>query len=442
MKQRAQWSSSLGFVLATSGAAVGLGNIQRFPYIVSEAGGAGFVFIYLLCVALIGLPLILVEFAIGRHTQRNPVCAIEKLKPGTKWKWVGGLGILTAFCILSYYSVVAGWTIGFVALMAQGSYMDIHTFTADPLRVIGYMAVFMAIVMYVVRKGIHKGIERWSKILMPILAVLMIGLIVRSLTLPGAMEGVSYYLKPDFSEINGRAILLALGQAFFSLCVGEAVLVTYGSYAPKKENLVRSATSIAIFDTVIALLAGLVIFPALFAFGKTPQQGVGLTFAVLPQVFLEMPGGQIFGALFFVLLAFAAITTGNALLEIPVIYLIDSKLWPRKRAVWVVGGLALLLGVPSALSHGASSFLTNLSFGIVDFDGFYNIMDFAWGNLAMVITGGLLAIFAGWIWGAKNAADELAQGSKFVALRPVWIGIIKYLAPLAVLIIFLGVFIT
>lgn len=442
MKQRGQWGSSLGFILATSGAAVGLGNIQRFPYIVTEAGGAGFVFIYLLCVALIGLPLILVEFAIGRHTQRNPVCAIERLKPGTKWKWVGGLGILTAFCILSYYSVVAGWTIGYVMQMARGSYVDIHEFSADPVRVIGCMGIFMLIVMYVVSKGIHKGIERWSKILMPILAVLLIGLIVRSLTLPGAMEGVHYYLKPDFSAVSGRSVLLALGQAFFSLCVGEAVLVTYGSYAPKKENLIRSATSIAIFDTMVALLAGLVIFPALFAFGKDPQQGVGLTFAVLPQVFLEMPGGQIFGALFFVLLAFAALTTGIALLEIPVIYLIDSKRWPRRRAVWVIGGLALLLGIPSALSHGASPFLTNLSFGIVNFDGFYNIMDFAWGNLAMVITGGMMAIFAGWIWGAKNAADELAQGSNFSALRPMWIAIIKYLAPLAVLVIFLSVFIT
>ncbi len=438
---RSNWKSSLGFVLATSGAAVGLGNIQRFPYIVSEAGGAGFVFIYLLCVLLIGVPLVLVEFSIGRHTQRNPVCAIERIRPGSRWKWVGGLGILTAFCILSYYSVIAGWTIGYIVQMLTGKVEDIHAFSADPLKVMGYMLLFVGIVMAVVRKGIHKGIERWSKILMPILAVLLVGLIVQALTLPNAWEGVKYYLDPDFSEITGRTVLLALGQAFFSLCVGEAVLVTYGSYAGRSENLIRSGVSIAIFDTAIAFLAGLVIFPALFAFGKAPAQGVGLTFAVLPDVFLQMPGGSVFGALFFVLLAFAAITTGIALLEIPVIYFVDSKKWSRNKAVWIVGIASVILSIPSALSHGASKGLTELDFGIAEFKGFYNIMDFVWGNLAMVITGGLLAVFTGWVWGAKNAADELSIGSNFKHLKPIWIGLVKYVIPVAILLILLGIFI-
>ncbi|HPE84655.1 MAG TPA: sodium-dependent transporter [Chlamydiales bacterium] len=438
---RGNWKSSLGFVLATSGAAVGLGNIQRFPYIVSQAGGAGFVFIYLLCVLLIGVPLILVEFAIGRHTQRNPVCAIERIRPGSRWKWVGGLGIITAFCILSYYSVVAGWTLGYIVQMTTGRVEEIHQFAADPLKVIGYMVAFIGIVMAVVSKGIHKGIERWSKILMPILAVLLLGLIARALTLPGAWEGVKYYLDPDFSEITGHSVLLALGQAFFSLCVGEAVLVTYGSYASKSENLIRSGISIALFDTAIAFLAGLVIFPALFAFGKSPTQGVGLTFAVLPDIFLQMPWGQFFGVLFFVLLAFAAITTGIALLEIPVIYFIDSKKWSRKKAVWVVGIAAAILGIPSALSHGANLNLSELDLGIMHFKGFYNIMDFAWGNLAMVVTGGLLAVFAAWVWGVKGAADELAVGSNFKRLRPIWIALVKYVIPIAILFIMLGIFI-
>ena len=426
--------------MATSGAAIGLGNIQRFPYIVAEGGGAGFVFIYLMCVAVIGLPLILVEFAIGRHTQRNPVCAIDRIKPGSRWKWVGGLGILTAFFILTYYSVVAGWTLGYVVNMAKGDLVDIHEFAKDPLKVIGYMVIFIGIVMAVVRKGIHKGIERWSKILMPVLTVLLLGLVVRALTLPGAWEGVKYYLTPDFTEMNWRMVMLALGQAFFSLCVGEAVLVTYGSYAPKSENLLTSGVSIALFDTTIALLAGLVIFPSLFAFGMSPQQGVGLTFAVLPQVFMKMAGGPFFGAVFFLLLAFAAITTGIALLEIPVIYLIDSKGWSRRKAVWAMGLLALVVGVPSALSHGASPVLSNVRF--FDFDGFYNIMDFAWGNLGMVLTGGLLAIFAGWVWGVKKASEEIAIGSKgFVTLRPIWMALVKYIVPVAVLVILAGVFI-
>lgn len=437
-KSRGQWRSSLGFILATSGAAVGLGNIQRFPYIVAEGGGAGFVFIYLLCVALLGVPLILVEFAIGRHTQRNPVCAIERIRPKSYWKWVGGLGILTAFFILTYYSVVAGWTFGYVVQMAQSAPQDVHVFAQDPLQVIGYMVIFLGIVMAVVRKGIHKGIERWSKILMPVLTVLLIGLVIRALTLDGAYEGLKYYLTPDFSEIGPRTVLLAMGQAFFSLCVGEAVLVTYGSYAPKSENLITSGASIALFDTVIALLAGLVIFPALFAFGKSPDQGVGLVFNVLPDVFLQMPGGAFFGVIFFLLLAFAAITTGIALLEIPVIYLIDSKKWSRKKAVWVMGLLAFVVGIPSALSHGISPGLSNLRFW--DFDGFYQIMDFAWGNLGMVITGGLLAIFTGWVWGAHRAAEELAIGSPhFAPVRKAWMWLIKYFVPIAVAAIFIGV---
>ncbi|MCP5492574.1 MAG: sodium-dependent transporter [Chlamydiales bacterium] len=437
---RGKWGSSLGFILATSGAAIGLGNIQRFPYIVAEGGGAGFVFVYLLCVALIGLPLILVEFAIGRHTQRNPVCAIERIRPGSRWKWVGALGILTAFFILTYYSVVAGWSLGYIVNMAKGELVDIHEFASDPLKAIGYMAAFIGIVMWVVSRGIHKGIELCSKILMPVLVVLLLILMVRALMLPGAWSGVEYYLKPDFSHLSWRMVMLALGQAFFSLCVGEAVLVTYGSYALKSENLLRSGASIALFDTAIALIAGLVIFPALFAFGMEPQQGVGLTFAVLPQVFLKMAGGPVFGVIFFALLAFAAITTGIALLEIPVIYLIDSRGWKRKRAVCLMGGLAFLLGIPSALSHGASPVLSNIRF--FDFDGFYNIMDFAWGNLGMVITGGALAIFAGWVWGAKSAADELLIGSEsFTKFKPLWMGLVKYFAPVAVLVILIGVFV-
>jgi NSS family neurotransmitter:Na+ symporter len=439
---RGKFGSTLGFILATSGAAIGLGNIQRFPYIVSEGGGAAFVFIYLCCVVLLGLPLILVEFSIGRHTQRNPVCAIDKLRPHSIYRGIGFLGIFTAFFILTYYSVVGGWAIGYVFRMLFDVKTDIHKFAKNPYNSLFYMVIFFSIIIFVVSRGIRKGIERYSKILMPILFFILLILVVRSLTLENSFKGVKYYLNPDFSEVNLRVILLALGQAFFSLCVGEAVLITYGSYASKKENLLSSASYIAIFDTLIAFLAGLIIFPALFSFGQEPTQGVGLTFAIFPKIFMKMPFGNIFGSLFFLLLSFAAITTGIALLEMPVIYLIDSRKWKRKKAVFVVGGVAFLLGIPSALSKGANSFLTNIHLKVIDQTGFYDIMDFIWGNLGMVMGGGLIAIFVAWVWGIENAAGELLVGcDKFYRVKKFWAFMVKYLIPIFIFFIVLSLFI-
>ena len=441
--QRGKWGSRLGFILATSGAAIGLGNIQRFPYMTAEGGGSAFVFIYIFFVILLGVPLILVEFSLGRHTQRNPVCAIDKIRPKSLWKGVGALGILTAFFILSYYSVIGGWTLGYIVQTFFNIQPNLPEFASNPVNVIGYMALFISLTMMIVIKGVKKGIERYSKIFMPLLFFLILILVARSLTLPGCVEGIKYYLKPDFSELTPRVFLLAMGQAFFSLSIGEAVLITYGSYTTKSERLPSSAGYIAGFDLLIALLSGLIIFPAIFSFGESPHQGVGLTFMVLPKIFLKMPFGNLFGAIFFLLLAFAAITTSIALLEMPVMYLIDSKKWSRKKAVWFVGTLAFLVGIPSALSHGASPSLTKLPFTLFKQESLYNLMDFVWGNLAMALCGGLLAIFVGWIWGAKKAAKELQIGCKgFARLAPTWIFIIKYLAPTLILIILLSLLIT
>ncbi|KPK32821.1 MAG: hypothetical protein AMS24_03040 [Chlamydiae bacterium SM23_39] len=437
--KRATWGSKIGFILSASGAAIGLGNIQRFPYLTAEGGGALFVFIYLICVIFIGLPLILVEFSLGRYAQKNPVCAIEKIKPN--YKWIGYLGILTAFFILTYYSVVGGWAIGYVINMIFNLKIDIFNFAANPLYAIGYMALFFTIVMLVVMRGIRRGIERYNKILMPILFFLIIILMVKSLTLKGSFEGVKYYLKPDFSEINTRIFLLALGQAFFSLCIGEAVLITYGSYASKKENLASSALYIAFFDTLIAMLIGFVIFPAIFSFGETPTQGVLLSFYVLPKIFSKMVFGNIFGSLFFILLSFAAVTTAIALLEMPVAYLIDKKRWNRRKAVWIVGMVAFVLGIPSALSKGGSRFLSDIKFNFIKQKGFYDIMDFVWGNLSMVLGGGFLAFFVGWIWGAERASEELKIGcERFIKIKPFWIFIVKFLAPVFIFIILLSLF--
>ncbi|MBP9841872.1 MAG: sodium-dependent transporter [Simkaniaceae bacterium] len=411
---RGKWGSSLGFILASSGAAVGLGNIQRFPYITAEHGGAAFILLYLACVVLLALPLMLVEFAIGRHTQRNPVCAIEKIKPNSPWKWVGVLGIFTAFFILSYYSVMGGWTISYI----------FDAKTPSSLNTITYMALFLTLCAAIVSQGVHKGIERASKILMPLLLLILVILVVHSLMLEGSEVGLAYYLKPDFSELDAKAFLYALSQAFFSLCIGEAVLVTYGSYASKGENLLASAGYIALFDTVVAILAGLMIFPALFAFNVAPTSGITLTFEVLPKLFAVIPYGAVFNVLFFVLLGFAALTTGIALLEIPVIYLIDARGWKRMKATFSVVVCAFIVGLPSGLSMT-----------------FYAMMDFIWGGLAMIIGGGLLAIFTGWVWGAKNAAKELEHGApRFASISKIWGVLIKFVAPLLIGAILLSFF--
>ncbi|MCH9614134.1 MAG: hypothetical protein SP1CHLAM54_11460 [Chlamydiia bacterium] len=412
--KRGGFGSSLGFILASAGAAVGLGNIQRFPYIVAESGGSAFIFLYLIAVVILAVPLMLVEFAIGRHTQRNPVCAIEKIKPGSKWKWAGALGIFTAFFILSYYSVMGGWAISFVFTGAQPS----------KFGALGFMVLFFTICIFVVMQGIHKGIEKLSKVLMPCLLVILIVLVCRALTLPGAEAGLKFYLVPDFSSITPRVVLLALSQAFFSLCIGEAVLVTYGSYAPKKENLFASAGYIGLFDTVVAVLAGLVIFPALFAVGQVPSGDVTLTFDVLPKLFASIPFGNFFSLAFFILLAFAALTTGVALLEIPVIWLIDSRGWKRKKATLLVGLLAFAVGIPSAFSLEV-----------------YRFMDLLWGGFGMIVCGGLLALFGGYVWGVKGMSDELKEGcDHFEWYQSIFGFTVKYIAPTLILLILLFFF--
>jgi NSS family neurotransmitter:Na+ symporter len=255
------------------------------------------------------------------------------------------------------------------------------------------------------------------------------------------LEGLKYYLLPDFSKINGKVLLLALSQAFFSLCIGEAVLITYGSYAAKKENLLSSAGYVALFDTLIAFFAGLIIFPAVFAFNISPNQGIGLSFIVLPDIFSKMFAGNIFGALFFLLLTFAGLSTTIALLEIPVIYLIDAKKWKRKNAVLFVGFLAFIFGIPSALSKGICPFLSNFKVEIIEQSGFLNLMDFVWGNLGMVITGWLLAIFTGWVWGIDEAIKELKIScTYFDKYQNIWKYSIKYIAPVVIFLILLNLF--
>lgn len=442
--ERGQWSSKTGFILAAAGSAIGLGNIWRFPYVVGQNGGAAFVMLYVLFVAIIGIPYMFAELALGRHSHKNPVGAIDTIKPGSGWRLVGLLGVITGVGILSFYGVIAGWTIGYVYKMAAGSYAGFAEFTADPWQVLGLFALFMLFTTLIVHGGVQQGIEKWSKILMPILFVLLLALIIYANTLEGASKGLSYYLNPDFSKITGRTALAALGQAFFSLSLGMGLMITYGSYVSKKDNMVTSGVCIAFFDTTIAIFAGLIIFPALYAMGQQPDAGPTLVFVVLPELFAQMPGGILVGTLFFILLSVAALTSTISLLEVETAYLVDQHGSKRKKVVWAAAAFTFLVGVPSALSQGATDFWSN--FGVLparltgDPD-FLSHMSFVFGDFSLAFGALLMSIFVGWVWGAKHAADEVEQGSDFFArYRGVWIFMIRFFIPAVIFLILLNLF--
>jgi len=445
--EREQWGSRIGFVLAAAGSAIGLGNIWRFPFKAGENGGAAFVILYLACIAFICLPYLFAELSLGRNSQKNPVGAIKAIKEKGPWSLVGGLCVLTGVFILSYYGVIAGWAVGYIfkdvfaPAIDAGQYFT--NFIADPAAVIPLLALFMLITIGVVVGGVEQGIERWAKVLMPILLVLMLVVIFRSVTLPGAGAGLDFYLNPDFSKIDGAVIVEALGQAFFSLSLGMGAMITYGSYLPKRENLLVSGGYVALFDTAIALMAGLMIFPAVFAMGATPDEGPALIFVVLPQVFEAMPLGGFIGAVFFILLSIAALTSTVSLLEVVVSYFVDETSFNRKKAAWLVGGFTFAFGVPSALANGAVSWLSDMSWlvsnNIVGQNpSFLDLMDFVWGNMSLGMGALLLSIFVGWVWGSEQAIDELQQGSGDTfrgTLAKSWSVFLKYICPFFILII-------
>ena len=450
---RGQWSGKLGFILAAAGSAIGLGNIWRFPYSAGEGGGGIFVLIYLFFVLLIGLPVMLTELSIGRRTERNPVGAFKALVPDTWWPVVGGLGVLTGFGILAFYAVIAGWTLGYlykaitgglgVATDAAASGAVFGELVSDPWLAILLTGAFLVLTILVVRGGVSGGIERVTKILMPLLFVLLIVLAVRAITLPGGTEGLVYLFNPDFSELNFNVVMSALGQALFSLSLGMGAMITYGSYMPKSENLWQAGVSVALFDTGIAILAGLIIFPALFFAGADPQGGAGLVFVVLPTIFNAMPAGSIVAIAFFFLLSIAALTSTISLLEVVVSYFVDERGWSRNKAAWVLGGICFVLAVPSALANGAVGFLgANGLFGAWDF---LTLNNNVWGNYSLSIGAILICLFAGWKWGIPKLLESLEEGEgRTFPLpgAPVLAFLIKVVCPVAILITLLFIIIT
>lgn len=448
---RGQWGSKFGFVMAAAGSAVGLGNIWRFPYITGQNGGGAFVLIYLACVLLIGVPLLFTEMGLGRATHKSTIGAFKDTGGGIFWTGAGALlALAVSFFVLSYYGVIAGWTIGYIGKMLTGTSGNFAEFAANPYATIPLMAVFTIVTVVIVIGGISGGIEKAAKILMPVLFILIFAVALRSLTLDGAMAGVEFYLKPDFSKITANSVLAALGQAFFSMSIGWGIMVTYGSYLPKSANLISSGVWVGLMDTGVALLAGLMIFPAVFAFGKSPEAGPTLVFQVLPDIFSSMPGGTIVGALFFLLLTVAALTSSISMLEVPASYFIDEKKWSRKKSAIVVGIFVFLVGIPSALSHGASDLFTDMKMNVfgTEVDGFQGIIDYWFGTFFIVVVALVTCVYVAWKLPISLITNELAQGANGTFEPGSWksntfVFFIRYIGPIvimAVLLNMMGVF--
>ncbi len=440
--RREYWGSKLGFVLAAAGSAVGLGNIWKFPYVTGSNGGAAFVLIYVIFVLILGLPIMIAEFVIGRHTEKDPVGAFKLMAGRSPWTIVGYMGVLSGFLILSFYSIVGGWTIGYIIKSISGSVTSLQdsssakslfaAFTADPVQMILYHALFMLSCMFIVVYGIKNGIERWNKILMPLLFGILFVLIGRSLMMEGAWHGLSFFLKPDFSKINAEFLIAAMGQAFFSLSLGMGAMITYGSYLSPNEKILTSAFYIVVLDTLVAILAGLAIFPAVFAMNMSPQEGVGLIFHIIPVIFSNMPYGAFFSVLFFTLLFIAALTSGVSLLEVITAYVIDEMGWARRRAVVVFGTVIFILGIPSALSFGASDAMKlwgNLTF--------FDLIDKLTTNYMLPLGGFLIAVYLGWKYGLEKTIHELDPDTRIISLKELWAFFIKFISPVLVFILFL-----
>jgi len=431
-----KFGSRLGFILAAAGSAVGLGNIWRFPYMTAENGGAAFVLLYLGCVLLIGIPVLLAELSIGRASGKNAVGAFEALDPdrSKRWRWVGGLGVLTGMAILSFYSVVAGWTLSYTARALTGTFAHSMTHAesgalfesiiGSPVESVAMAGAFLLLTALVVRGGVSGGIERASKVLMPAFFVVLIVLAARALTLPGAGEGVRFLLEPDFSKLTGTSVMSAMGQALFSLSLGMGGMITYGAYLQKHERLGVAGASVALFDTGVALTAGLMVFPTLFALGVDPGTGgPGVVFVAMPTIFDALPAGQAFGVAFFALLVVAAWTSTIALLEVVVAYLMGERGWTREKAVWGTTAVCFVWAVPSALSQGAVDALGKEALG----RDFLDLMSIVFGTVALTLGALLIAVFVGWRWGTRKALEEM-NGLPFGA---VWALTIRVVCPLA-----------
>ncbi|EUJ32332.1 sodium-dependent transporter [Listeria cornellensis] len=440
-KNREQWTSKLGFILASAGSAIGLGALWKMPYVTANAGGGAFFLIFAIFTLFIGLPVLLGEFVIGRNTQSGTIAAYRKLAPNTKWDWTGRIGVLTCFLILAFYCVVGGWAILYIWKAATGALHGLSvdaltelfvTTSNDPLQVILATVLFIAINFFVLLKGITAGIERANRWMMPALFLFLLILIVYALTLPNAMDGVAYFLQPKFEDLSSDGILQALGQSFFSLAVGVGGMITYASYLKRDVFLPSSALTIALMNLLVSLFAGLAIFPAAFSFGIEPQAGPGLLFIVLPAIFNQVPFGIVFLLLFLVLFLFAALTSSFNLFEVPVTAFLEKRPEARKRVLLIVVVIVTLLAVPTSLSTGVLADVT--LFG----KNLFGIADYLASNILLPIGAFLIAIFVGFRMPRQVLLDEITSGGAFrFKLFAAWLLILKYVCPIAIFLVFL-----
>lgn len=433
MENRESWGSKLGFIMAAAGSAVGLGNIWKFPYTAGQNGGGAFVLIYLIFVVLIGFSVMLTEFAIGRRKQLAAVGAFKSVD--RSWTFAGVLGVLSGLLIMGFYPVIGGWALAYVTKVAGGllSTPDaisdtFGNFITNPVQPLIWMVIYLVLNVMVVVKGVSSGIEKAGKVLMPLLFGILILIAIKGLTLPGAMAGMEFLFKPDFSKVDAGVVLAALGQAFFSLSLGMGIMITYGSYLPKKENLVENAAIVTAMDTMVALLAGIAMFPAMFAFGIEPAAGPGLVFVVVPTLFAEMGGvGALFAGLFFVALSVAALTSSVSLLEVVVAYLMDEKKFNRPKAVVTASSVMALMCVLASLSLGG---IGPKLFGTGAFDVFDLLTD----KIFLAIGGMLSCIFATWKLTKDDLRKEVTNDGEIeFGIFELWYGLVKYIIPVTIL---------
>lgn len=437
---RATFGSKLGVIMATVGCAVGLGNIWRFPYMLGENGGAAFLAVYILCIILLGLPVMLTEFFIGRHSKRNAAGAFKLMAPGTKWSFIGYNGVLASFLILGFYSVVSGWTLEYMFQAVTGSLsnkspeaftQDFALFSSGIFRPIFWTIAFIGMTHFIIVSGVKDGIEKTSKIMMPLLFVILFALCIRSVTLPNAEKGLDFLFKPDFSKLTSAVVLSAMGQAFFSLSIGMGCLITYSSYFDNKTNMQNTALQVTILDTLVAVLAGVMIFPAVFSFGIAPTAGPELVFITLPNVFQQLPLGGLWSLVFFVLLALAALTSTISLHEVATAYIHEEYHISRAKAALFVSGGVLFLGIISSLSIGVWKEYT--IFGLT----FFDLLDYLTAKIMLPFGGMLICIYVGTRVDKKILKDELTnKGTVPFYFFNTYAFFMKYIAPIAIGLIF------
>ena len=440
-QKRGLWTSRFGFIMASAGSAIGLGNIWKFPYIAGMHGGGAFVLFFIFCIITVGIPIMISEMVIGRHTHKDPVGAFKKIRGGA-WVIVGWLGVTAGFVILSYYCVVAGWAVDYLWLALRGTFTAQHAqqvpqlfagLLSSDLSQLLWQALFMGMTILIVMGGVSSGLELANKVMMPILFFILLFLAIRGIFSPGGEKALTFLFSPQWSKLDPPAMLEALGHAFFSLSLGMGAMLTYGSYADEGTNIPKVAITVSIMDTCVALLSGIAIFSIVFTYGIEPAAGPGLVFKTLPILFSQMPGGTLIAILFFLLLVFAALTSSISLLEVVVAYYCDEKKWGRKKATLFMGFIIFLLGVPSALSN---NLLKDVHF--IGDRNFLDSIDLLATNYILPLGGLFIAIFTGWILTTRLAKGEIEKGEVRFQLYPAWHFLIKYVSPVLVALVFLN----